>query len=207
MDVAWIEQALRALSPLSGTELRLVGIDGPGGAGKSTLAQALAQALTQALTRELAQTPADGRPEAVVIHGDDFYGPEERAWRDWSPREGYQHFFDHRRLEHDLLLPLRRGAPARFQCYDWSTRELGDWAELAPRGIVIVEGVYTLRSWLRPHWDLAVYVDTPREVRIRRLHARGENDPGWIAAWVAAEDYYLEVERPAEAADIVVPGW
>jgi uridine kinase len=60
---------------------------------------------------------------------------------------------------------------------------------------------------LRPYWDFAIYVDTPREVRLVRANAGGENDADWIARWAAAEDHYEIVERPAEAADLVVDGW
>jgi uridine kinase len=50
--------------------------------------------------------------------------------------------------------------------------------EVWPRGIVLVKGVYLLRMYLRPYWDFAIYVDTPREVRLAGANARGENDAG-----------------------------
>jgi uridine kinase len=71
---------------------------------------------------------------------------------------------------------------------------------------VLVEGVYLLRRELRSYWDFSIYVDTPREVRQARLHARGENDEGWIKRWAAAEDYYEQAEQPVQAADLVVSG-
>ena len=72
--------------------------------------------------------------------------------------------------------------------------------------VVLVEGVYLLRAYLRPYWDFAIYVDTPREVRMMRANARDENDAGWIARWASAEDHYDNLERPAEAADLIVDG-
>ncbi len=116
----------------------------------------------------------------IVVHGDDFYGPEQRDWQSWTPQQGYERYLDHTRLEHQLLGPLQAGRSARFQRYDWSGNTLGDWVAVAPAGLVIVEGVYVLRPRLRRYWDLAIYVDTPRELRQRRLYARGENDAGWI---------------------------
>jgi len=86
------------------------------------------------------------------------------------------------------LRPLRAGLPARFQRYDWPTGTLGEWIGIRPPGSVVVEGVYLLRPWLRPYRDFSIYVDTPRELRQHRLHARGENDEDWIARWTAAED-------------------
>jgi uridine kinase len=170
--------------------LTLVCVEGLGGSGKSTLAEAL----------------VDARPDMQLVHGDDFYGPEGRDWRSWAPHEGYERYFDHRRLERELLQPIRRGDVARFRRYDWSSNALDGWIEVQPRGVVLVEGVYLLRDWLRPYWDFSVYVAAPRHVRLSRAYARGENDEGWIERWAAAEDYYVAVERPADAADIVVPG-
>lgn len=170
----------------------LVCLDGMGGSGKSTLARSVADAC-----------PGQVR----VVHADDFYGPEGRDWRSWSPRQGYQRYFDHVRLEQQLLRPLKRGEPARFQRYDWSSNKLVDWVEVLPKGVVLVEGVYLLRADLRSYWDLSIYVDTPREVRLSRAYARGENDSGWIDKWAAAEDYYQAVEDPAQSADLIVRGW
>jgi uridine kinase len=182
---------LDCLSKLrSGT--KLVCIEGLGGAGKSTLAEAVSAALPG---------------EVFVVHGDDFYGPEERDWRSWSPRQGYERYFDHRRTASQLLRPLRSGSAGRFQRYNWPSNSLDDWIDVQPNGLVVVEGVYLLRRELRAYWDFAVYVDTPRELRQSRLQARGENDESWISQWTAAEDYYERVERPAEGADLVVNGY
>jgi uridine kinase len=159
--------------PLPG-RASLVCVEGLGGAGKSTLAIAMAEA----------------RADICVVHGDDFYGPEERDWRSWSPREGCQRYFDHRRLERDL-----------------PTSTLGEWVDIRPQGIIVVEGVYLLRRWLRPYWDFSIYVDTPRELRQHRLYARGENDEGWIARWTAAEDYYETAEQPEQTADAIIKGY
>ena len=184
------ERVLEALPEPPPGRPSLVCVEGRGGAGKSTLAAAVAAA----------------RPDVRLVHGDDFYGPEERDWRSWTAEEGYRRYFDHRRLERELLQPLRAGEPARYQRYDWPSNALDGWVDVPPRGVVLVEGVYLLRGYLRPYWDLAVYVDAPRELCLRRLYARGENDEGWIARWAAAEDYYDAVERPADAADLTVPG-
>jgi uridine kinase len=180
----------RLPSSTTGTP-KLVCIEGLGGAGKTTLARAVAAR----------------RPDVSLVHGDDFYGPEERDWRSWSPRQGYERYFDHQRVERQLLRPLKAGQRARFQRYDWEANTLAGWVTIEPQGIVLVEGVYLLRRELRSYWDLAVYVDAPRELRQARLHARGENDEGWIQRWAAAEDYYEQAEQPAQAADLVVSGY
>jgi hypothetical protein len=103
----------------------------------------------------LAEAVADARAADVVLgHGDEFYGPEQGDWRSWSPEQGYERYFDHERLECDLLRPLRFALPAHFQRYDWANNVLDGWTTLEPQGIVLVEGVYLLRPRLRAHWDL-----------------------------------------------------
>jgi uridine kinase len=191
MQPAAVEAVVQRLPTFTTDVPTLVCIEGPGGSGKTTLAAAVAAR----------------RPDVTLVHGDDFYGPEERDWRSWSPRQGYQRYFDHQRVERQLLRPLKAGRPATFQRYDWEHRALADWVTVQPNGIVLVEGVYLLRRELRPYWDLAVYVDTPRDLRQARLYARGENDAGWIARWTAAEDYYEQVEVPAQAAGLTVNGY
>jgi uridine kinase len=183
------EVRARLPGPVTGCP-KLVCIDGLGGAGKTSLAGAIA---------EIA-------PDIQLVHGDDFYGPEERDWRSWTPSEGYEHYFDHQRLAAELLQPLRRGEPGRFQRYDWGRNALTEWVDVAPRGTVLVEGVYLLRPRLRQLWDLTVFVDVPRHLRAARLHARGENDRGWIERWMAAEDHYEQADNPAGCADLVISG-
>lgn len=185
-----VELVLAAIpSPTAGRPT-LIAIEGMGGAGKSQLAALVASA----------------RDDVTVVHGDDFYGPEERDWRSWTPQQGYERYFDHRRIEGEVLKPLRRGDPARFRRYDWKTRALDGMVTVPAAGVVVVEGVYVLRPRLRQYWDLSVLVSTPRQERQRRLIARGGNDASWVERWTAAEDHYLSVEPPEEVADLVVPG-
>jgi uridine kinase len=169
----------------------IVAIDGTGGSGKSTLATAVAALL-------------DG---AVIVHGDDFYrvmpaGERERL----GPEQGYQRYFDWERLRDEVLAPVRAGRAARYQRFDWSTGELGVWREVEPGATVIVEGVYSARPELMPYYRLTVFVDTPREVCLRRVRARGENSEEWILRWRAAEDFYLRGMWPQARVGLVVRG-
>ena len=105
--------------------------------------------------------------DAAVVGLDGFYRPlaaEERAAL--GPKESYDRYLDWERLLRDVLVPLSRHSRARYRRYDWVTNALAEWHEIEPRGVVIVEGVYSTRPELRPYFSVMVYVDAPRKVRL-----------------------------------------
>lgn len=183
---------LSLVHDVSAREPALIAVDGLAGSGKSSFTADLAAARV-------------GRALSVVA-ADEFYGPEQRPWRDWTPEQGHERYFEHTRLEEQVLAPLRAHQPALYQRYDWHRRQLGKWVEVQPSGTVIVEGVYLLRPRLRQYWDACIWVDAPRDVRERRLRERGEHDVDWIERWMQAEDHYEQLDLPRQAADYIVSG-
>ena len=170
----------------------IVGIDGPGGAGKSTLA------------RELALL----RDDVAIIEGDDFYRPLAESTRAaLTPLEAVDLLFDWERLRDEALAPLVRGEDASYRRYDWGADRLGEEvATVAAGGVVLVEGCYVARPALRGYLDLIVAVDAPRELCIARQLERGENEPGQVERWREAEEWYLERQDPRRVADLVIDG-
>jgi len=174
------------------SEGTLVAVDGAGGSGKTTLAAAAAELL-------------DG---ATIVHGDDFYRVMPSLERErLGAEQGYQRYFDWERLRDQVLAPLRAGRAARHQSFDWATEELGDWHEIWPGTTVIVEGVFCARPELAPYYHLTAYVDTSREVCLRRVRARGQDTEDWIMRWRAAEDHYIRTTRPQTRAELVIRGY
>jgi uridine kinase len=168
--------AVRSCERPAGVKTRIIAIDGPGGSGKSTLAAWVAPRL-----------------DATVIHTDDF-----AAWDDpldWWPR-----------LLMLALQPLGAGRPARYEPTRWGGDERQPIV-VEPSGTVIVEGVTASRAAFRPYLAYSIWVETPRELRLRRgLERDGEAARGAWTKWMEAEDRYIESERPAERADLVIPG-
>ncbi len=158
--------------------VRLVAIDGPGGAGKSVFADRLARVL-------------GGAP---IVHTDDFASWDEPI--DWWHR-----------LEDEVLGSLERGEPTRYQAYDWSRRRLGDWRELSASEVVLLEGVSSARRAATGRLSLAIWIETPPRVRLARGIARdGEAmRPQW-EAWMAEEDAHYAVDRSRDRADVIVDG-
>jgi uridine kinase len=110
----------------------------------------------------------------------------------------------------EALSPLRRGQTARYQRYDWNTDRLNQWVIVEPNETLLVEGVYSTRPELRPLIDIAIFVETPREERRKRMPVRGHlgNDPdnNWLTPWMAAEDWYFANVRPHKYCDLRIAG-
>lgn len=171
--------AVRELDRRTRERTAYVGIDGGGAAGKSTIAGLLAAAVDR----------------AVVVTVDDFATPRLTDW-------------DYARFAIQLVQPLRAGRLARYQRWDWATDRGVEWHEVPPGALVVVEGVSCTRDEVELPWDLRVWVDAPRELRLARALARdGEARlPLWRDVWWPSEEAYIAAQHPERRADLVVDG-
>jgi SAM-dependent methyltransferase len=158
--------------------VRLVAVDGPGGAEKSTFARRLAGAL-------------GGAP---IVHTDDFSTGEPGV--EWWPR-----------LEREVIVPLRAGRVARYRRYDWPTRRLAEWHTVDPAPVVIIEGVSSARAAVADSLALSIWVDAPDDVRLRRgLERDGEAARAQWQQWIAEEDAHFASDDTQARTDVVVDG-
>ncbi|MGN9908684.1 uridine kinase family protein [Phytohabitans sp. LJ34] len=165
----------------------LVGIDGPGASGKSTLAAAFAVAI----------------PGAVIVHVDDFYLPS----KDQGSRVGeIASHFDWPRLTEQVIRPASTGAAVRYQRYDWNEDELAEWIEVPAGRPIIIEGVYCLEETLRDRYTYTIFCQADPRTRLGRgLERDGEEARSmWVDEWMPAEDEYIATQHPAHHADLVV---
>jgi len=112
-------------------------------------------------------------------------------------------------LRVEALEPLSRGAAARHRPFDWQAGHgIADTeVHLRPRGLIVVDGVYSPRPELAHLVSLAVLVETHhRNKRLLRIAARGPQNEAWHARWEAAEDHYLRDVLPRVSFDLVVAG-
>lgn len=172
----------------------LVAIDGPGGAGKSTLARLLKE-----------QLKTLGWLVAVVKH-DDFYLPSHQRANQQRGVIGCD--FDWERLRDQVLTPIREGRSAHYQRYDWETDVLAEWRTISASDVVLVEGVYTMRRELVNLYDLKIWVECPKAIRLARGIARdGEKARTiWKQDWMPKEDDYVKTHLPHERANLSING-
>ena len=172
-------------------QLVLIGIDGCGGAGKSTFAAELSSSLGL----------------APVIHIDDFYKPsQDRSLITSSHPVGSQ--FDWQRLERDVLKPLHADGEANYQRYDWNMDCLSDWRNIRALSPIIVEGIYALRPELSMYYNLRLWIECPRDIRLKRgLERDGEHARSqWEDEWMKDEDRYVASCNPHLRAHKIIQG-
>lgn len=156
---------------------RLVAVDGPSGAGKTTFAARLSDAL-------------GGAP---VVHMDDIYPgwdgladavPHAVAW---------------------VAEPLRRDEAARYRRFDWDRQVYAEWHTVPPAPVVVLEGVGSAARPLSAALTVTVWVDAPEPVRMARGIARdGEAyRPHW-ERWARQERAHFAVDGTRRRADVVV---
>ncbi len=178
MTLAALADAARASRPRAAAT-RVVGIDGPAGAGKTTLAARLAEQLGG----------------AQVLHMDDLYP----GWDGLAEAPA--------RLLEWVLEPLSRGAAARYRRWDWAGGHYAEWHEVPVAPVLVVEGCGAGVRAIAPYLSLLVWVEAPEELRMRRgIERDGEAfAPHW-RRWAERERALFAAEGTRRRADLRVDG-
>jgi uridine kinase len=181
IDITKILQA----KPQRVGHVKFIAVDGHGGSGKSSLANWLAKKLN-----------------AEIIHTDDIAGWDNPL--NWWPLVIEQVFEPIQAGAKTLSYPRSKG---------WENHHLEPVVGQPVTDIMILEGVSSLRKEFRPYLSLGIFVDTPEGICLGRGIARDlstgksreELDKIW-QEWLKDEDAYMERDRPAKYADIVIDG-
>ncbi len=164
--------------PVNG--IRIIGVDGPSGSGKSVLASTLA-----------------GLTGAPIIEIDDFVSWDNFAG--WWPR-----------FDEQVLTPLLDGRAAHYQVRDWQNdwygHSLGGWKTCPWAPVVILEGVTCTRRDAIGRIAYAAWVEAPPEMRLARGLARNaafDSEDLWVR-WMVEEAAFFEADGTRDRADGIV---
>jgi len=158
---------------------RLVCIDGPAGSGKTTLSAAVLDVV-------------DVVGQAQVVHCDDLL----RGWRGLPGLAG---------TVEALLRPLASGRVGRWRRWDWIEDGWAETHDVAPGGLLVLEGV---GSWSPAITDLVgelVWVEAASDLRLDRGIARdGEGMRAHWEQWRRDEDALFARLGTRSRADVLV---
>lgn len=168
----------------------LITIDGPCASGKTTLARKLGETL--------------GAP---VIHTDDFVIPhaQKTAARLAVPGGNC----DAERLVKEVVSPFKKGEKVVFRRYDCRADRLLPEESLEDgTSLLIIEGSYCNLPSIRALADLRLFVDTPEEVRMKRLRER--ESPAYLQRffdlWIPLENaYFAAYGLPDAGCAVIAP--
>ncbi len=202
MESAKIYEQIKKKYDIMCGETLIVGIDGLGGAGKSTVSEALRKMFRE---EDIFVT---------VLHIDDFIHPKTVRYNDkyaeWECYYNLQWRYDY--LLKDVAEPIRRGSlSGKIELYDKDNDTYFLSETNIPVGsVVIIEGIFLQREELRGVFDYVVYIDIPEEIRLERVLKRD----GYIGnkeqikakyenRYFPAERYYVKNCSPCDNANFV----
>lgn len=179
----------------------VLGIDGLGGAGKTTF--------TQSMEEDLRNKGVN----VSVLHIDDFIHPKEVRYdnsrAEWECYYYLQWRYDY--LISEILSPIHQGIPIdkEIEIYDKDNdRYINRRLKIEHNSVAIIEGVFLQRPEVRSFLDYVIYLDAPKEDRLSRVLKRdtyigNELDilTKYRNRYFPAEDKYLEENAPAKNAD------
>jgi uridine kinase len=162
----------------------LIGVEGFGGSGKTTLADKLKEALGN----------------AHVVNIDDFIVKEKITEPSWD-KGG----FDRDRLEREVLVPSTSNQSIQYEELIWETNTLSKPKIVPAVDYLIIEGISCYHPNIAHYYDYKIWVDTPIEIAKQRGHARdssNENAEHWDL-WAENDLRYQEKYHPEQVADFV----
>jgi len=178
-----VERVLAAPPTLGNS--RLLCVDGPSGAGKTTLARHLRQAARSTVSVRV-----------TVVHMDALYD----GWGGLADAAAVK-------VPEWLLAPLASDRAGHYRRYDWHRGAYAEWHEVAPGGLVLLEGCGSAARPADALATLRLWVDTEADERLRRGLARsGDEVLAYLQAWKQAEDAHFAADGTRDRADLIVLG-
>lgn len=164
-----------------GSSKSVIAIDGPAGAGKTTLATNLALALAQDL-------------KVQIIHMDDLYDG-------WLNALGPQ-------LSETLAYIVsshKSGKKVKFSKYDWAQSQFSEAQEIPEADLIILEGVGSGQLAIRDELAVLLWIDIDYSLGLERVISRdGDSIKEQMQKWLAQQEQHFAREGTQNAADFIL---
>ena len=175
-------ELIAALADLCKDKTRpIIAIDGPAGAGKTTLAQELFLAFSN-------------KGSVQLIHMDDLYdGWDNALSKDLSKILKY------------LVSQHQSKSPAKIQRYNWEISSFGESEELPVCDLLILEGVGCGNKELQDHFAALIWMEIDPTVGLKRVVNRdGAQVQGQMEKWLGTQAEYFLQHSTREKADFIL---
>ena len=175
-------QLIAALLDLySEKERPIIAIDGPAGAGKTTLAHEIFLALSPKMS-------------VSVIHMDDLYNGWDNALGE-----------DLTSVLQYLAAQHRNISAAEIRRYNWTTSSFGESETIEPADLLILEGVGSGDKSLQDELAALIWIDIDPEIGVMRVIARdGYQVEDEMKKWLGTQQEYFSQHSTREKADFIL---
>lgn len=162
-------------------ERPIIAIDGPAGAGKTTLAREINLALSLEMS-------------VNVIHMDDLYDGWNNALSE-----------DLTQILVYLVSQHKSKKPAVIRKYNWVTSSFAESEEIPPADLLILEGVGSGDKALQDDLAALIWIDIDPEIGVKRVIERdGSQVADEMKKWVGAQEEYFSQHSTREKADFIL---
>ena len=159
----------------------IIAIDGPAGAGKTTLADHLAAALSL-------------KYKVQIIHMDDLYN-------------GWVDAFDHHLSDALIAIAKSHGKGEKLSIsrYNWHEGAYSAAEEVPQADLLIFEGVGSSQSAIRKSLTATIWLEIDREQGLERVIARdGAANSSEMSQWLLLQEEYFIREDCENSADFIL---
>ncbi len=175
-------QLIEALLDLSSAKERpIISIDGPAGAGKTTLAHEIYLAISPKMS-------------VTVIHMDDLYDG-------WDNALGA----DLTKVLRYLTDQHMQVRPAKINRYNWSNSSFEDSEEIALSDLLILEGVGSGDRAIQDDLAALIWIDIDPDIGVNRVIDRdGAQVADQMRKWLGTQQKYFSQHSTREKADFIL---
>jgi uridine kinase len=159
----------------------IIAIDGPAGAGKTTLAHEIFLALSPKMS-------------VNVIHMDDLYDGWDNALTD-----------DLTQILKYLVLKHQSQESANLARYNWATNSFDANEVVTPSDLLVLEGVGSGDKSLQDQFAALIWIDIDPEIGVKRVIER--DGPGvsiQMQKWLGTQQQYFSQHSTREKADFIL---